>query len=126
MGSPMGRREEEIARLQDAAEARRAVEAAEVRAEARATRRSATITAIVVAVLGAIGPVTAAVLPAVTAAPVYDCMESYEQAIDLYEEHGVVITLPESHPEEQQCDVSGRLEELRQSEPPPPDAQPET
>ncbi|QGU28201.1 hypothetical protein D7D94_11330 [Microbacterium oryzae] len=82
------------------------------------------MTAIVVAAIGAVpllvGVIPQLVTPSLTTT--YDCMETYEDVIEIYEKHRMIVTLPESHPEEQSCDTSGRFEELPQLEPLAPDS----
>lgn len=76
-------------------------------------RRSAQRNSLYIAAIGAIAligpPLVGAFLPPAEQPPTYSCIESYDKAIEMYEENGVWLPLPEDSPEEIQCDVNDRM-----------------
>lgn len=98
----------------DAKELKDAIE--EFRSESREARKSGNRTSVVLGIIAAVAllgvPVISVLLPPAAQPPTYSCIESYDKAIEMYEDHGVWVPLPENSPEEQQCEINDRMVDL--------------
>lgn len=88
----------------------------QLREESESARKSSSRGGIVVAIVGGLAllgvPLVSALVPQAEAPPTYACIESYDRAIEMIEQDGVYVALPEGTVEETQCDVNGRMMEL--------------